>query len=243
MGQKVNPNLIRLGITKLWNSNWFSNKNNFSKYLLDDYNIRKIIFKNLKKALVSKIVIERLTHKISIKLYAGRAGIILSRNSDDLLKLRYKIEKIIPNLQLQFTVTEIEKTEIDANLIGQNVAFQIKKRISFRRILKRIVKNAIKRGAKGIKIELSGRLNGGDIARTHWYREGRVPLNTFRAQIDYCCTKSFTSYGVVGIKVWVFTGEFEYKLDYKKKEEEQKDIFMPNKNEKRNNDIKLYDAT
>lgn len=238
MGQKVNPNVIRLGITKLWTSNWFANKKNFSQYLYEDYQIRQILLKELSKAMLSKIVIERLENKIRILLYSARPGIIFSRKYDELVKLRYKIEQICyQKITVQFTVTEVDRSELDANLVAENIAFQLKKRIIFRRIMKRAVQNAMKRGAEGMKVELSGRLSGVEIARTEWYREGRVPLHTFIANIDYCCTHSLTTYGVIGIKVWIFKSDTE---EEKLSTEKQKNVFMKTKGIK---DIKKYAAT
>lgn len=209
MGQKVNPNVMRLGITKYWTSNWFAHKTNFPKYLVEDYKIRKFIFQELSKALLSKIYIERFSqNNIRIIIYSARPGIIFSRSHDDIYRLRSNIEDICEKkIHIQFIVTEVLKSDCDAKLVADHIALQLKKRILFRRILKRTVQNAIKIGAKGVKIELSGRLSGAEIARTEWYREGRVPLHTFKANIDYCCTNTLTTYGVIGIKVWIYKGE------------------------------------
>ncbi len=206
MGQKVNPNVIRLGIVKLWNSVWFTNSKNFSNYLKNDFEVRKFLYKKLVNASVSKIIIERPTKSIKIIIYTSRPGVIIGKKGEDIEKLRKIIAKIT-GVPSQINIFEIRKPEIDAILVAKNVSLQLEKRIMFRRVMKRSISNAIRFGAKGIKIKVKGRLGGAEIARTEWYKEGRVPLHTLRADIDYGTSNAYTNYGVIGVKVWIFKGE------------------------------------
>ncbi len=207
MGQKVNPNVIRLGITKMWNSIWFCNKKEFSENLYNDYKVRLYLNKKLSKALISKIFIERPAKKsIRITIYTARPGIVIGKKGEDIEKLKKKIISMT-GVPTQINILEVYKPELDAKLIGDNVAFQLQKRMMFRRVMKRVINNAMRLGAKGIKIKVSGRLGGTEIARTEWYKEGRIPLHTLRADIDYSYTKALTTYGVIGIKIWIFKGE------------------------------------
>lgn len=206
MGQKVHPNGIRLGIIKTWNSTWYANKKEFSKNLKNDFKVRKFLQKKLKKASISKIVIERPAKSIRVTIFSARPGIIIGKKGEDLEKIRKKIE-IISGVQSQVNISEIRKPEIDAKLVSENIKLQLERRVAFRRVIKRSIQNAIRLGAIGIKIEISGRLGGVEIARTEWQREGRVPLHTLRADIDYNTTEAHTTYGVLGIKVWIFKGE------------------------------------
>ncbi len=207
MGQKVNPNIIRLGITKMWNSFWFSNKKDFAINLYNDYKIRKFLNKKLYKALVSKILIERFAKKsIKITIYTARPGIIIGKKGEDIEKLKNEINKITC-IPCQINISEIRRPELDSKLIADNIVSQLERRMMFRRVMKRVINNALRLGIKGIKIEVSGRLGGTEIARREWYREGRVPLHTLRADIDYSFKKALTNYGVIGVKVWVFKGE------------------------------------
>ncbi len=232
MGQKVNPNLVRLGIIKLWNSVWFANKKNFASILDSDFKVRSLLYKKLSKALISKIVIERPAKSIKVTIYTARPGIVIGKKGEDVEKLR-KMVSDISGVPSQLNISEIRKPELDAKLVADNIASQIERRLMFRRIIKRVISNAMRLGAKGIKVEINGRLNGSEIARSEWYREGSVPLHTLRADIDYSVSQSFTTYGVIGIKVWIFKGEildriysvrdnnrdylFNFRKQYKKK--------------------------
>ncbi len=206
MGQKVNSNVIRLGIIKSWNSSWISDNKNFSKILNNDYLVRCYLNKKLFRALVSKIIIERPAKSIKITIYTARPGIVIGKKGEDVDKLRQEI-KIITGVPSQINIFEIRRPELDSFLVACNIASQLEKRIMFRRVIKRAVSNAMRLGAKGIKVKISGRLGGVEIARKEWYKEGRIPLHTLRANIDYGFSEAFTSYGVIGIKVWIFKGE------------------------------------
>ncbi|WP_343189896.1 30S ribosomal protein S3 [Buchnera aphidicola] len=212
MGQKVNPNVMRLGIIKHWNSIWFANKKNFSKNLKNDFEVRKFIFKQLPKASISKVVIERPSKSIKITIFTSRPGIVIGKKGEDIEKIRLKISKLI-DAQVQINISEIKKPELDAKLVANNISIQLERRVMFRRVMKRAVQNAMRQGAKGVKIEISGRLGGAEIARREWYKEGRVPLHTLRANIEYSFSEANTTYGIIGIKVWIFKGEILGKMD------------------------------
>lgn len=206
MGQKVHPNGVRLGIIKFWHSTWYANNKDFSNNLNNDFKVRSFLMKKLSKALISRIVIERPAKSIRVTIYTARPGIVIGKKGEDIEKLRRDIAKI-SGVPTQLSISEIRKPELDAKLLADNIVSQLERRIIFRRIMKRVVQSAMRLGAKGIKVEISGRLNGAEIARTEWYREGRVPLHTFRADIDYSVSEAHTTYGVIGVKVWVFKGE------------------------------------
>ncbi|CAL4323402.1 30S ribosomal protein S3 [Buchnera aphidicola] len=206
MGQKVNPNGMRLGIIKSWNSIWFSGTKNFPDYLDNDYQVRKFLMKKLFKASISKIIIERLSKNLTVTIFTARPGIVIGRKGEDIGKLRILVSKI-SNLPTKINISEVQKPELDAKLVSEHVVLQLERRIMFRRAMKRSIQNSMRQGAQGIKIEISGRLGGAEIARTEWHREGRVPLHTLRANIDYNCAEAHTTYGVVGVKVWIFKGE------------------------------------
>ncbi len=206
MGQKVNPNILRLGIIKTWNSSWISNNKNFSNILYNDYLVRTYLEKKLFRALVSKIIIERPAKSIKITIYTARPGIVIGKKGEDVDKLRTRI-RLITEVPCQINIFEIRKPELDAYLVSRNISIQLERRIMFRRVIKRCISNAMRLGAKGIKIKVSGRLSGVEIARKEWYKEGRIPLHTLRANIDYGFSEAFTNYGVIGIKVWIFKGE------------------------------------
>lgn len=206
MGQKVHPNGIRLGITKTWHSTWYANNKDFSDNLGNDFSVRQFLEKKLSKASVSRIIIERPAKSIRVTVYTARPGLIIGKKGEDIEKLRKNIAKI-SGVPTQLNIAEVRKPELDAKLLADNIASQLERRIIFRRAMKRVVQSAMRLGAKGIKVEISGRLSGAEIARTEWYREGRVPLHTFRADIDYSLAEAQTTYGVIGIKVWVFKGE------------------------------------
>lgn len=205
MGQKVHPTGFRLGSTKTWDTRWYADKE-YSNLLLEDIQIRDWLKRRLAHASVSKIVIERPAKKARINIHSARPGIIIGKKGADIEKLKQDIQKEA-NTDVQINIMEVRKPEADAQLIAYNVAQQLERRVAFRRAMKRAVTSAIRLGAKGIRINCAGRLGGGEIARTEWYREGRVPLHTLRADIDYGMAEAKTTYGIIGIKVWVFKGE------------------------------------
>ncbi|WP_343152634.1 30S ribosomal protein S3 [Buchnera aphidicola] len=206
MGQKVHPNGMRLGIVKSWNSVWFSDSKNFANNLESDFKVRKFLVKNLIKASISRIIIERPSKSIRVTIHTARPGIVIGKKGEDVEKLRIMISKI-SGVPAQINISEIRKPELDAKLVADNISSQLERRIMFRRVMKRAVQNSIRQGAKGIKVEISGRLGGAEIARKEWYREGRVPLHTLRADIEYNTAEAHTTYGVIGVKVWIFKGE------------------------------------
>lgn len=205
MGQKVNPIGLRLGINKSWQSRWFAEKN-YAKLLEEDLNLRKFLFKRLSSAGISKIVIERPAKLAKITVYTARPGVIIGKKGSDIEKLRSDIIKMVGG-DASLNIMEIRKPEIDSKLVADNIAQQLERRVAFRRAMKRAVQSAIRVGAQGIRINCSGRLGGAEIARMEWYREGRVPLHTLRANIDYGVARANTTYGICGIKVWIFKGE------------------------------------
>jgi len=206
MGQKVHPNGLRLGIIKKWNSVWFSNTKNFADNLYSDFIVRKFLNKKLLKASVSKIIIERPSKSIKVTIYTARPGIVIGKKGEDIENLRLEILKRT-GVPVQINISEIRKPELDAKLVSDNIVSQLERRVMFRRAMKRAVQNSMRQGAHGIKVEVSGRLGGAEIARTEWYREGRVPLHTLRADIEYNSAIAKTIYGIVGVKVWIFKGE------------------------------------
>ncbi|WP_295164111.1 30S ribosomal protein S3 [uncultured Buchnera sp.] len=206
MGQKVHPNGMRLGIIKKWNSVWFANTKDFADHLDSDYKVRQFLMKKLIKASVSRIIIERPAKSIRVTIYTARPGIVIGKKGEDVEKLRIKIAKIT-GVPAQINISEVRKPELDAKLVSESITSQLERRVMFRRAMKRSVQNAMRQGAKGIKVEVSGRLGGAEIARREWYREGRVPLHTLRADIDYSISEAHTTYGVIGVKVWIFKGE------------------------------------
>lgn len=206
MGQKVHPNGMRLGIIKKWNSVWFANTKDFADHLDSDYKVRQFLMKKLIKASVSRIIIERPAKSIRVTIYTARPGIVIGKKGEDVEKLRIKIARIT-GVPAQINISEVRKPELDAKLVSESITSQLERRVMFRRAMKRSVQNAMRQGAKGIKVEVSGRLGGAEIARREWYREGRVPLHTLRADIDYSISEAHTTYGVIGVKVWIFKGE------------------------------------
>ena len=205
MGQKTNPIGFRLGIIKSWESKWFSEKN-YSKLLQEDIILRKFILKNLSSAGISKIMIERPAKLARITLHTSRPGVIIGKKGSDIEKLKKKISKMVTG-EVSINIVEIKKPELDSKLVADNIAQQLERRVAFRRAMKRAVQSAMRLGAIGIRINCSGRLGGAEIARMEWYREGRVPLHTLRADIDYGVSRANTTYGICGIKVWIFKGE------------------------------------
>lgn len=205
MGQKVNPIGLRLGIVKTWESRWFGGKN-YAEYILEDYKLRKFIKEKLYHAGISRIEIERSSKRVRLRIYTSRPGIVIGKKGAEIALLKNSIEKITDR-EVLIDIQEVRKPEIDAQLVAENVALQIERRVAFRRAMKRGVSSAMRFGALGIKIICSGRLGGAEMARTEWYREGRVPLHTLRADIDYGFIGARTTYGVIGVKVFIFKGE------------------------------------
>ena len=209
MGQKVHPTGIRLGIVKDWTSKWYADSKTFPDHIRSDHLIRVCIKKKLKDASVSKIAIERPSKKVNITIHTARPGIVIGKKGEDIEKLRSEIAKLvgmnIPDVRIN--ISEVRKPELDAQLVAEGIAQQLERRVMFRRAMKRAVTNTMRVGAEGIKVKVGGRLNGAEIARSEWYREGRVPLHTLRADIDYGLAEAHTTYGVIGVKVWIFKGE------------------------------------
>ncbi len=206
MGQKVHPTGIRLGIIKDWTSTWYADTNDYAKFLHEDLQVRDYLKKKLTNASVSRIQIERPANNARVIIHTARPGIVIGKKGEDIERLRLQISKML-GIPTHVSVEEIRKPELDAYLVAESVAQQIERRIMFRRAMKRAVTNTMRLGAQGIKINVAGRLNGAEIARSEWYREGRVPLHTLRADIDYGTAESSTTYGIIGIKVWIFKGE------------------------------------
>ncbi len=206
MGQKIHPTGFRLSVQKNWLSKWYANSNSFANMLKEDIKVRSFLSKKLKHASVGKVLIERPSKNARITIFSSRPGVVIGKKGEDIEMLRTELQKRM-GVPVHVNIEEIRKPEIDAQLIADNIAQQLEKRIMFRRAMKRAMQNAMRLGAKGIKIMSSGRLNGIEIARTEWYREGRVPLHTLRADIDYGTAEAKTTYGIIGIKVWIFKGE------------------------------------
>jgi small subunit ribosomal protein S3 len=205
MGQKVNPIGLRLGINRTWDSRWFARKE-YGNLLLDDLGLRKFLRQRLGQAGVSRVVIERAAKKTRITLHSARPGVVIGKKGADIEKLRTDIAKLT-NSEVSLNIVEIRKPEIEAKLIADSIAQQLERRVAFRRAMKRAVQSAMRLGAQGIRINCSGRLGGAEIARMEWYREGRVPLHTLRADVDFAYGTAKTTYGVCGVKVWIFKGE------------------------------------
>jgi len=209
MGQKVNPLGIRLGITRDWTSKWYAGRKQFPQHVYTDFRVRRFLRARLAEASVSRIQIERAAKKVNITIQTARPGIVIGKKGEDIEKLRLETAKLLGMavVDVRLNIAEIRKPELDAQLVADSIAQQIEKRVMFRRAMKRAVMSTMRSGALGVKVRVSGRLNGGEIARTEWYREGRIPLHTFRADIDYGLAESRTTYGVIGVKVWIFKGE------------------------------------
>jgi small subunit ribosomal protein S3 len=206
MGQKIHPIGFRLSVNRNWTSKWYSNSKNFPGMLIEDLTVRAYLKQKLSHASVSKIVIERPARNARITIYSSRPGVVIGKKGEDIESLKAHLQKMM-GVPVHVNIEEVRKPEIDAQLIADNIASQLEKRVMFRRAMKRAMQNAMRLGAQGIKIMSAGRLNGIEIARTEWYREGRVPLHTLRADIDYGVSEAKTTYGIIGIKVWVFKGE------------------------------------
>jgi small subunit ribosomal protein S3 len=209
MGQKVNPIGIRLGITRDWTSRWYADSKNFPAHVFSDWKVREFLKKKLAEASVSRIHIERAARKASITIHTARPGMVIGKKGEDIEKLRVEAARLLQMAvgDVRLNIAEIRKPELDATLVAEGIAQQIEKRVMFRRAMKRAVMNTMRSGALGVKVRVAGRLNGAEISRSEWTREGRIPLHTFRADIDYGTAEARTTYGVIGIKVWVFKGE------------------------------------
>lgn len=206
MGQKIDPRGFRLAFNKSWQSHWFASKREFAAKLKEDIQVRQFLKRELKNASVSKIVIERPPKSARITIYSARPGVIIGRKGEDIEKLREGLGRMM-GVAVQVDVKEVKKPELDSQLVADNISAQLEKRVVFRRAMKRAMQNAMKSGAQGIKIMSSGRLNGIEIARSEWYREGRVPLHTLRSDVDYATSTAHTTYGVIGVKVWIYKGD------------------------------------
>ena len=215
MGQKVNPNGFRLGVSKKQNANWYAKGKDFSTNLIQDLKVRAYLNSRLKNSSISKIELERTADTFVVNIHTARPGIIIGKRGEEIENLKKAVEKIVKGSS-QINIKEVKKPDLDARILAEGVAQQLEKRVMFRRAMKRTVQSALRQSAKGVRIEVSGRLNGAEIARTEWYREGRVPLHTLRADIDYGTAEALTTYGIIGVKVWVYRGEITedpYKLN------------------------------
>ena len=206
MGQKVNPIGLRLGINRGWDSVWFSKKREYGKFLIEDYKIREYVKKNVVNSGVSQVLIERTSKKCIVSIYTSRPGFVIGKKGSDIDKIKKNLAKI-SSTEISLNIKEVKKPELNAYLVAENIAQQLVKRIAFRKTMKRAIQSALRLGAKGIKVCLSGRLAGNEIARTEWQREGSVPLHTFRAAVDYAEAEALTTYGIIGVKVWIYKGE------------------------------------
>jgi len=226
MGQKVNPISLRLGINRGWDSVWFAKKKEYGKFLIEDFKIREYIKKNIVNSGVSQVMIERTAKKCIVTIYTSRPGFVIGKKGSDVDKIKKNLSKISSS-EVSLNIKEVKKPELNAFLVAENIAQQLVKRIAFRRTMKRAVQSALRLGAKGIRVCLSGRLGGNEIARTEWTREGSVPLHTFRAQVDYAEAEALTTYGIIGVKVWIYKGEVFLK---NKKNKKEKDNVTTDKN-------------
>ena len=221
MGQKVKPIGFRLGVNRGWDSVWFARKSDYGKYLIEDYKIREFIKKNILNSGVSEIVIERSGKKCSVFIHTSRPGFVIGKKGSDIEKIKGKISKITES-EVSVNIKEIKKPELNAYLVAENISQQLVKRIAYRRAMKRAMQSAMRLGAKGIKVTLSGRLAGNEIARSEWVREGSIPLHTLRANLDYAEAEALTTYGIIGVKVWIYKGEIFLKDVNKQKMERAK---------------------
>lgn len=217
MGQKVNPIGIRLGISRDHNSVWFAEKDKYREILFNDFQVREFLKKELNNAFVSKIHIERPAQSAKVTIHTARPGMIIGKRGEDIDRLREKLTQIM-NVPVSLNIQEIRKPDLDAQLVAANIALQLEKRAMFRRVMKRAAQNTMRQGALGVKIKVSGRLGGAEIARSEWHKEGRVPLHTLRADVDYGLAEAKTTYGIIGVKVWIFRGEL---IDKKIKEKDK----------------------
>jgi small subunit ribosomal protein S3 len=218
MGQKVNPIALRLGINRTWDSIWFAKKTEYGKLLIEDYKIRAYIKKNIVNSGVANVTIERTSKKCIISIHTSRPGFVIGKKGSDVDKIKRNLSKISSS-EISLNIKEVKKPELNSFLVAENIAQQLVKRIAYRRTMKRAMQSSLRLGAKGIRVCLSGRLGGNEIARTEWLREGSVPLHTFRAEVDYAEAEALTTYGIIGVKVWIYKGEI---LKDKNKNLEQK---------------------
>ena len=223
MGQKVNPVGLRLGINRGWDSVWYARKKDFGNYLIEDFRIREHIKKNVINSGVSKVMIERTAKKCFVTIYTSRPGFVIGKKGADIEKIKKNIMKITDN-DVNVNIKEIKKPELNSNLVAENIAQQLVKRVAYRRAMKRAMQSAMRLNAKGIKVLLSGRLAGNEIARTEWLREGSIPSHTLRAEIDYGFAEALTTYGIIGVKVWIYKGELMAKDVEKEKKERVKNV-------------------
>jgi small subunit ribosomal protein S3 len=207
MGQKINPIGFRLGVNRGWDSIWFAKKKEFGKFLIEDFKIRKYIQKNIINSGVSDIIIERSGKKLIVSIHTSRPGFVIGKKGADIEKIKKNVLKISNDNEITINIKEIKKPELNSYLVAENIAQQLVKRIAYRRAMKRAMQSTLRLGAKGIKVSLSGRLGGNEIARDEWLREGSIPLHTFRANIDYAEAEALTTYGIIGVKVWIYKGE------------------------------------
>jgi small subunit ribosomal protein S3 len=217
VGQKVNPIGIRLGISRDHNSVWFAEKDKYREILFNDFQVREFLKKELDNAFVSKVHIERPAQSAKVTIHTARPGMIIGKRGEDIDRLREKLTQIM-NVPVSLNIQEIRKPDLDAQLVAANIALQLEKRAMFRRVMKRAAQNTMRQGALGVKIKVSGRLGGAEIARSEWHKEGRVPLHTLRADVDYGLAEAKTTYGIIGVKVWIFRGEL---IDKKVKEKDK----------------------
>ena len=217
MGQKVHPFLQRIGIIRTWHSRWFAKPKDYAKFIKEDYNIRKFIKTRLKQAAISKIIIERLAERIKIRIFTARPGIIIGRHGADIERLREDLNNMIKK-ELSIDIEEVKNPALDAQLVAENVALQLEKRIAFRRAVKRAIEQTMNSGAEGIKVTCAGRLGGAEMSRTETYKQGKIPLSTLRADIDYGFAESLTTYGLIGVKTWIYKGDILIKKSAQKNE-------------------------
>lgn len=206
MGQKVNPLIMRIGFIKTWNSRWFAKPKDYARCIGQDYNIRKFIKTKFKQAAIARIIIERLAGKVKIRILSARPGIVIGRHGADIEKLREDIYSMV-KAEISIDIEEVKQPALDAQLVGENIAMQLEKRIAFRRAVKRAMEQSMNAGAKGIKVSCAGRLNGAEMSRTETYRQGKIPLQTLRADIDYALSEALTTFGLIGVKVWIYKGD------------------------------------
>ena len=218
MGQKVNPISLRVGINRSWDSIWFAKKREYGKFLIEDFKIRNYIKKNVVNSGVSQVIIERTSRKCIVSIYTSRPGFVIGKKGSDVDKIKKNLSKITSS-DISLNIKEVKKPELNAYLVAENIAQQLVKRIAYRKTMKRAIQSALRLGAKGIRVCLAGRLAGNEIARTEWLREGSVPLHTFRADVDYAEAEALTTYGIIGVKVWIYKGEIlSINLDKNNKE-------------------------
>jgi small subunit ribosomal protein S3 len=228
MGQKVNPIGIRLGINRSWESVWYAKKNQYGKLLIEDHKIREYIKKNIVNSGVSQVIIERTSKKCIVSIHTSRPGFVIGKKGSDIEKIKKNLSKISSS-EISLNIKEVKKPELNAFLAAENIAQQLVKRIAYRRTMKRAMQSALRLGAKGIRVCLSGRLAGNEIARTEWLREGSVPLHTFRAEVDYAEAEALTTYGIIGVKVWIYKGDVFLKEKSNKNLKDSKNV-TANKN-------------